>query len=52
MEPITTDEIERVAAAIMRIDGDRDHMNRSDMTCEQTQEIARFLRRIAAEKRG
>lgn len=35
------------AETIMRVDGDRDHMNRSDLKCEQTQTAARLMREIA-----
>lgn len=31
------------AEAIMRADGDRDHMNPSNLTCEQTQSISRII---------
>jgi hypothetical protein len=41
------DQINQVADQIMRVDGDRDHMSHSDLTCEQTQSIARFLRALA-----
>jgi hypothetical protein len=46
------DELDAAADAIMRDDGDRDHMNRSNLTCEMTQSIARFLRALAREARA
>ena len=49
---IDADDIETCAQNIMRIDGDRDHMSKSDMICEQTQAIARFLYAIARELRA
>lgn len=43
-------ELNTVADSIMHIDGDRDHMAQSNMTCEQTQRVARYLRRLAAKE--
>ena len=40
-------QINQAASNIMMVDGDRDHMNRSNLTCEQTQSIAKFLYAIA-----
>jgi len=37
------------ACAILLVDGDRDHMNKSDMTCEMTQTIAAFLKSTARD---
>jgi len=41
--------LDTVADVIMHRDGDRDHMSQSDLTCEQTQAIARFLRALSRE---
>lgn len=35
---------ETVIGMLLRADGDRDHMNRSDITCEQSMAIAALLR--------
>lgn len=39
----------RISETIMRADGDRDHMNPSDLTCEQTQNIARLVALISKQ---
>jgi hypothetical protein len=39
----------QIAHAIMVADGDRDHMNQSNLTCEVTQAIARYLRGLAQD---
>jgi hypothetical protein len=36
-----------LADGIMQADGDRDHLNQSNLLCEQTQNGARVLREIA-----
>jgi hypothetical protein len=41
--------LEQSAEIIMRADGDRDYMNHSDLTVQQTTSIAGFLR-LAAER--
>ena len=37
------------ADLIIKIDGDRDHMNHSDLTCEQVMEMAKIMH-AAADK--
>ena len=37
-----------LADYIMCVDGDRDHMSKSNLTCADTLSIARTLRRVAA----
>ncbi len=39
--------LELSADAIMRIDGDRDHINQSNLVCEHTQTAARLMREVA-----
>ena len=46
---LNADQLNQTADEIMRIDGDRDHMVRSNLNCKQTQSIARFLRALARE---
>lgn len=47
IDPHDIQTLRAVAEIIIRIDGDRDHMNHSDLSCEQTVAIARLMRSIA-----
>jgi hypothetical protein len=51
--PITNDylrqTLEQCAEIIIRADGDRDYMNHSDLTVQQTTSMAAFMR-LAAER--
>jgi hypothetical protein len=38
--------IGKIIELIVRKDGDRDHMNHSELTCEQTMAIVELLRRV------
>jgi len=42
-------ELHAIAKLMLIVDGDRDHMNKSDMTCEMVQVIAAHLRTAARE---
>jgi len=44
---LNTTDMFAIANLIMRTDGDRDHMAQSNLKCEQTQAIARYLREVA-----
>ena len=39
--------LRRSADVFMKVDGDRDYMNQSDLRCEQTQIAARLMREVA-----
>ena len=41
------DALANIANDIMKIDGDRDYMNNSNLKCEYTQQLAIFLRNVA-----
>jgi len=43
MEPLP-DLIDKIVTMLIRADGDRDHMNHSDITCEQSMAIVEVLR--------
>ena len=47
MEPLP-DLIDRAITILLRADGDRDHMNHSDITCEQSMGIVEILRMCKA----
>ena len=51
MIDLDPDDLDATADRIMLVDGDRDHMNQSRLTCEQTQSLANFLRALAREVR-
>lgn len=42
-------ELHAIASLMLVVDGDRDHMNKSDMTCEMVQGIAAHLKTVARE---